>query len=275
MKYLDFHQHYGLLEYRATKVLYAGDHDQAFERLILENCKKLDMIVAINGSGLHSGRYLINKNDEVEIFFKKNPEYIIGVGYVDLDYDTPAYIDNLYKRGFKAIKAIFPSERYDSKKYFGIYKRCEFYSLPILFHSGIVATEFYNGKEGVCSYNMHPLFLEGVSLNFPRLQIVGAHLGTGNYATACALADTSRYSTNNIRFDISAADHYREKIKEGNFIKKDIPVGNVIWGLDEPPTRYEEIINDWHKYFDKIGLTSEEKEMIFYKNACGILNIKY
>ena len=87
------------------------------------------------------------------------------------------------------------------------------------------------------------------------------------------IATASSFASNNIRFDISAADHYREE-KMGKHIKYDIPIENLIWGLDEPPTRYEEIIDEWDNYFDKIGLTVEEKEKIFYKNACGILKIK-
>ena len=35
------------------------------------------------------------------------------------------------------------------------------------------------------------------------------------------------------------------------------------------------VINDWNNYFDEIGLIKEEKEMIFYKNACDILKIDY
>lgn len=273
MKYLDFHQHYGFMEYRNTKI--SGDNpDKLFEEIVIENCRKFDMVVAVNGCGIHPEKGLINKNDEVEDFFRAYPKEIIGVGYVDLDYDNPSVIDNLFKRGFKAVKTIWPSERYDSEHYFEIYKRCEFFQMPILFHTGICAIETFNGKKGACSYNMHPLFLEAVGLNFPTLQIVGAHLGTGSTPTACALADASHYASNNLHFDISAADHYREKIKSGGYIKRDIPVGNVLWGLDEPPVRYEEQILDWEQYFDSIGLTQDEKEQIFFRNACRILRIE-
>lgn len=278
MKYLDFHQHYGWLTYRGTKIDGGSDPDKTFEKIVIENCKKLDMVVAINGCGIvtkDNGRLgLINKNDEVEVFFKKYPDNIIGVGYIDLDYNQPDYIDNLYKRGFKAIKTTCPAERYDSQKYFEIYSRCQYWSMPILFHTGIIAAELFSGKKGACSFNMHPIFLEVIGADFPDLQIVGAHLGTGNYPAACTIADESYHANKNLKFDISAEDHYRHLIQEGKYIKKEIPVEMVIWGLDEPPTRYEELINEWNEYFDDINLTQEEKDMIFYKNSSKILNIK-
>ena len=102
-------------------------------------------------------------------FFKKYSDNIIGVGYVDLDYDKPDYIDNLYKRGFKAIKTICPKDRYDSEKYFEIYSRCQYWSMPILFHTGIIAAELFSSKRGACSFNMHPIFLEAIEAYFPNL----------------------------------------------------------------------------------------------------------
>ena len=72
MKYLDFHQHYGFLAYRGTEIDGGSDPDKLFEKLVIENCKNLDMVVAVNGCGIvkkHNGRLgIINKNDEVEVF---------------------------------------------------------------------------------------------------------------------------------------------------------------------------------------------------------------
>jgi predicted TIM-barrel fold metal-dependent hydrolase len=274
MKYFDFHQHYGLLSYRGTNIdSLKKKPDDLFEELVIEKCRKLDMVVAINGAGLLPGFHLVNRNDEVERFFTKYPAEIIGIGFVDLDYDTPAVVDDLYKRGFKGIKTIWPSKRYDSPEYFPLYERCQYYGLPILFHTGICAQEGFNGKEGACSYNMEPIFLEGIALRFHGLQLVGAHLGTGSYQTACFIAQSSTYAHNNIRFDISAADLGRRMIQQGNYIKNLIPVESVLWGCDEPPTRYEELIHEWNEYFEVIGLTDREKECIFYRNACSLLGI--
>jgi len=93
MKYLDFHQHYGFLEYRGTKINIDGDPGDVFEKIVIEKCKKLDMVVAVNGCGVYpisKGKLGIkDENNRVEKFFKKYPDYIIGMAYIDLDSIDP------------------------------------------------------------------------------------------------------------------------------------------------------------------------------------------
>jgi len=277
MRYLDFHQHYALLAYRHTKVDDGGDPDETFEKIIIEQCKKLDMVVALNGAAVYphdkKGMIMLDRNDKLERFFKKYPDYIIGIAYADLDYITPGHIDRFFKRGFKGIKTIWPAERYDSPKYYDIYARCAYFGMPILFHTGICYQLGVKDKAGICSYNMSPYFLEMVGVRFPDLQIVGAHLGTGEYDAACAIALCNNEANRNLHFDISSADGIREKIIAGKYIKDYIPVDRTVWGLDEPPTKYENIIKQWEDHFDDIGLDGAEKEKIFYRNACRILGI--
>ena len=278
MKYLDFHQHYGFLAYRSTTIEHSGNPDDVFEKIIIDNCKKLDMVVAVNGCGVYPhkkhGMVMLDKNNEVEKFFKKFPDHVIGIAYVDLDYIQPDYINKLKKRGFKGLKTIWPAERYDSKKYFEIYKRCQYLGMPILFHTGVCYILGFNGKEGAASYNMHPAFLEMVAARCPELQIVGAHLGSGWFDIACFLALCSSEANNNLKFDISLADGIRELIMSRKYIKECVPAKSLVWGLDEPPTKYEKILDQWNNHFNEIGLTREEKDRIFFKNSCEILCVE-
>jgi predicted TIM-barrel fold metal-dependent hydrolase len=276
MKYLDFHQHYAFLQYGNTKIECEGSPDKKFEEIIIENCKNLDMVVVVNGLGCYPGKrnewFFIDRNDDVEKFFRKYPDYIIGFAYIDLDYSNPENIDGFYKRGFKGIKTTWPSERYDSKKYFEIYKRCEYFGMPILFHTGVCYEQGFKEKEGACSFNMSPYFLEMIGVKIPGLKIVGAHLGSGEYDVACVIGWANNEANKNIKFDISSDDTGMNCIIERKYLKY-IPVDGLIWGLDEPPCRYEEIINRWDKHFDDIGFSSEDKEKIFYKNSCKVLEI--
>ena len=274
MKYFDVHQHYNFLEYRKTKIKgFTGMSSAYFEKELVNICKKIDMKVAVNGYGrCDSSLAFMDMNDEVEKFFKQNRNYIVGIGYVDLDYDVPTKIDKLFKKGFKGIKIIWPKKRYDDKSYHEFYRRCEFYSMPMLFHTGISGVETYL-KEDTCSYNMQPIFLEGIGLRFPSLKIIGAHLGYAMYNVASAIAKASTYGNSNIFFDISGSDISLREIPNGGYIKRDIPVSQTLWGSDEPLTRYEEIISIWKEYFAKIDLSKEEQEKIFYKNACDIFGI--
>lgn len=276
MKFFDIHHHYNLFQYgdRRIEIPKNKTSSEYFESELIKYCKKLDMKVIVNGLGFcNFTETLMDMNDEVEKFFKNNEEYIIGSGFIDLDYDTPNKIDHLFKRGFKGIKIHINKKRYDDRSYFEFYRRCEYYNLPILFHTGISGLKG-NLKSSANSFNAKPIFLEDIAVNFPKLIIIGAHLGYGFYDEACCLVSSFRYSSNNIFFDISGDDDVYRRLTEDSLINKDIPIENLLWGLDIQFFRYEEIIALWKKYFNKLNLTQEEQNKIFYKNSCKIFNIK-
>ncbi|KPJ66645.1 hypothetical protein AMJ44_08120 [candidate division WOR-1 bacterium DG_54_3] len=276
MKMFDVHLHYGMIAYKGTIIgdSSKGDDGEIFEDYLIKKCKKLDMVVAVNGLGIDGrNKVFYDANDRVEEFFKENPDYIIGMAYVDLDDDRPYVIDKYYKRGFRGFKFMRPKKRYDDPGYMEFYKRCEYYNMVALFHTGIVgAKEFWCPKPGAYSDNMNPITLEAIGFECPKLNIIGAHLGTAYYMVACWVALCSTYLTSNIYFDISGGD-FLGPIYEGRYIGKNIPVSQVLFGLDEPPNRYEEMIERLNAHFDDLGLTQEDKDNIFYKNACRVFNI--
>ena len=224
MNFFDVHQHYNVVEYRGRKaeMLSGQKQSEYFEKELVKVCKKIDMKVAVNGLGVCDNEMIpMDMNDEVERYFKNNEEYIIGIAYVDLDWDTPKIIDSFYKRGFKGVKVIWTKKPYDSKEYYEFYKRCEYFRLPILFHTGIEGIPLGNWKDGAISFNMNPAFLEAIAFDFPELNIIGAHLGYGYYAVACALAKSIKIGytgavdekndtekKGNLFFDISGSDKY-------------------------------------------------------------------
>ena len=204
MKFFDIHHHYNVFQYgeRRIEIPKNQSSSEYFESELIRYCKKLDMKVVVNGLGFcNFSETLMDMNDEVERFFKNNENYIIGLGFVDLDYDMPNKIDNLFKRGFKGIKLHISKKRYDDRNYFEFYKRCEYYNLPTLFHTGISGLKG-NLKSGANSYHAKPIFLEDIAVNFPKLIIIGAHLGYGFFDEVGPLVASFWYSSNNIFFDI-------------------------------------------------------------------------
>lgn len=275
MKIFDVHEHYGFFSYKGKGMDDSSQDEKSFEDCLIAKCKQLDMVVALNGLGLDGQkRIMYDANDKVEAFFNKYPQYIIGMAYLDLDDMRFSDVDRFYRKGFKGVKFIRPKKRYDDNSYMEYYKRCEYYGLVALFHTGIVgATEFWCPKPGAYSDNMNPITLEAIGFECPRLQVIGAHLGTAYYMVACFIALASTYRTSNVHFDISGGD-FLGPIYEGKYIKKNIPVSQVLFGLDEPPSRYEEMIDKLRRHFGDINLTKEESDMIFCKNACRVFGIK-
>ena len=120
------------------------------------------MIAAVNGFGIDGKNMCTyNANDRVEKFFKKYPEHIIVIAYINLDEDKPRAIIDYFKRGFKGCKFTLPKKKYDDPSYMKFYKMCEYYNMVALFHTGIVGSlEFLCPKPGVCSDNINPVTIE-------------------------------------------------------------------------------------------------------------------
>lgn len=280
MRYFDVHAHCGVFDWSAKTTLPAGmTLEQYYEERLLESCRKLDLVVAVNGIGFCGRGYsrgktmCVDVNDEVERLFTRHPRHIVGMGYVDLDYHTPLMIDQFYKRGFKGVKFILPKHRWDHEGYFEFYRRCEYFEMPALFHTGINGMKSIF-KEGPTSYNTQPIFLEDVGVRFPRLPIIGAHLGFGYYEEACCLVESFREVSGNVYFDISGAPNTFRKISEGRWIKKEISPQSLVWGLDSQGFDYERFIGLWTHHFQEIGLTQAEQDGIFFKNACALFKME-
>ena len=291
MKYFDVHTHYGLLR-RDWNILDDWDHerikvekdsvksaDRAFEEFLIEKCKKLDMVVAVNGLAMNEVTSdIYEANDKVEKFFKKYPQHIIGMAYIDLDRHKPNDVDNFYERGFKGAKFHIPLKKYTDPSYMEFYERLEHYNMIALFHTGVVGGgDSWTRRPGHSSDNMNPILLEAIGWRFPKLKIIGGHLGTPYCLVACFIAKASSYrANNNISFDISGGREWEwgRPVLEGRYIGRYIPVSNVLFGLDISPDRYEEMIEVYEKVFDDLGLSQDDKDKIFYKNACKIFGIE-
>jgi len=113
---------------------------------------------------------------------------------------------------------------------------------------------------------MQPLTLDTISMQYPELKIIGAHMGYGLYDTACAVARWRR----NVWFDISGGDVVRRHILKGAYIKREINVGKLTFGTDSSLKEMEREVHGWLTAFKDIGLSPEETDAILYENASHI-----
>ena len=156
-----------------------------------ETLKKNNMRAGISSCGPVFGQ---PGNDAVGEALRKYPDVIVGFGYIALGRgDTPGTVENLYKKGFKALKVIIPKKDYDDKEFYPIYKKAEELKMPILFHTGVMArtdgnTEKYKHIPAVAnlshktmdisSKRMEPICLDAIARAFPDLKIIMAHFGS-------------------------------------------------------------------------------------------------
>lgn len=144
-----------------------------------------------------------------------------------------------------------------------IYKLCEKYGVPVIFHSG--DTLVYAGYAKV-KYS-HPLPIDDVATNFPNLKIIIAHLGNPWLIDCAELL----YKNQNVYADISGLV-VGEKLTTsyGQLMKKRIQElmiysspRKLLYGTDWPLTDMKSYI----KFTKSLGLAKKDLDYIFYKNA--------
>lgn len=141
--------------------------------------------------------------DQVRAFMQQHPGQLIGMGEIHLDApDVLSTIDRFHQAGFQALGEVTkPQYAYDDRRYWPIYERAESYRMIILFHTGIVNRTNPAVPEDASSDRMRPATLDLIARRFPRLNILGAHLGNPDYAWAGEIA---RWNPN-VHFDVSGS----------------------------------------------------------------------
>jgi len=144
-------------------------------------------------------------------------DIIVGMGAVNLfeQPDGPEKVDWLTEKGFAGIKCIGAFYPYNHEIYFPIYERAEELGMPILFHTGWLASSL-DGSErtiGINAENYRPYLLDKIARSFPDLRIIGAHLGKPHAEEALQMLDAYPH----IYFDFSGGSgnkkHWRWILK--------------------------------------------------------------
>ncbi|MDR2578751.1 MAG: amidohydrolase family protein [Chitinispirillales bacterium] len=181
-----------------------------------------------------------------------------GSLHPELD-DFEAEINFMVDNGIRGIK-MHPEYQYfyiDDPKYFPMYEKLASSGLIVVLHSGKDPGPFTND-------HALPPAIRKVHENFPRLKMVAAHMG--GWMVWDDVMDV--LAGINIFLDTSAI--YRLLPPE-KFVKLCRKHGcdKILFGSDSPWYDQKESV-EWIR---RSGLTDKEIEVIFYKNACGLLGL--
>ncbi|MDO8540004.1 MAG: amidohydrolase family protein [Opitutaceae bacterium] len=111
---------------------------------------------------------------------KKFPDVVIPYGRINPDAGgAAAEVEHFAKNGARGIKLHSPKFDWDDERYFPIYERIEKHAMMALFHTGITTAGMAR---------MRPSFIHTISVKFPELHILGAHLGNPWYTEAAEVA---------------------------------------------------------------------------------------
>src|SRR5947209_11130507 len=141
--------------------------------------------------------------DQVTGFMKQHPGLLVGLGEIQLDApDVLATIDRFAAAGFRGLGELTgPKYPYDDRRYWPIYERAETHRMIMLFHTGIVNRTHPEVPSDVSSDRMRVATLDLIARRFPKLTIIGAHLGNPDYSWA---AEIGRWNPN-LYFDVSGS----------------------------------------------------------------------
>jgi predicted TIM-barrel fold metal-dependent hydrolase len=223
----------------------------------------------------------------MQAYIARFPERLVGFGDIQLD-DPRALelVDQFHAAGFRGLGEFSgPLKNYDDKSYWPIYERAEKYGMILLFHTGIVNRPDPSIPADISVDRMRPTTLDNIARRFPKLTIIGAHLGNPDYAWA---AEIARWNPN-LYFDLSGSSLIKKQ-NDYTFFKSifwwsgvvspHTPAGGpdafekLVFGSDVFNVELEEFdreLERYHKMLDACGVPVAAQANIFAGTLWRIL----
>ena len=148
-------------------------------------------------------------------FIHEHPDRFIGFGDIKLDDpDVLNKIDRFHQGGFRGLGEISSAlKNYDDPAYWPIYDLAAKYHMILLFHTGIVLRDKPEVPANISFDRMRATRLDLIARHWPKLIIIGAHLGNPDYAEAGEIA---RWNPN-LYFDLSGSSLIKKRNDYGFF----------------------------------------------------------
>jgi predicted TIM-barrel fold metal-dependent hydrolase len=230
-------------------------------------------------------------------------DLFVPVAVVDPGQHAAGDVQRLHGMGYRGLKIIGTERDYDDVAYFPVYAKAEELGMPILFHMGVIGGgldyarthprrdsdaadmyrmimdrlnnppppnapgAFFGRPRNVSAIRMRPFHLDTLASNFPKLRLIGAHLGgTGNYDEAASVARWRHF----VFFDLSGGEVIERHAMERGYLGREIGVEKLVWGSDCRP---DEILTHVHRFealFKLVNLTEDQVDRIMYRNAAEV-----
>jgi uncharacterized protein len=220
-------------------------------------------------------------------FIKKHSNRLAGLGEIELDAPGAlTEIDRFHSAGFRGLGEITkPHYPYDDRRYWPLYERAEKYGMIILFHTGIVNRNNPEMPTDVSSDRMRVSTLDLIARRFPKLIILGAHMGNPDYAWA---AEVGRWNPN-VFFDVSGSTLIKKQedypffkslfwwtnVASAHTPKTSAPAfEKLVFGsdiFDGDIAELDRSLERYHRMLDTCGVPAEVQSNIFSGTLWSIL----
>lgn len=245
---------------------------------------KEDLIASMDEAGIDYSLVIANKTgrergmttDELVEISEQEPR-LKAVGNLEVSSYSEHQLEHLFdllsQKKIVGIKLYPGYEDYypTDERLFPLYKFCQENNKPVIFHTGSLLI----GLPGILK-QVHPLNIDEVANKFPNLKIVMAHFGNPWVMDAAAVM----YKNQNVYTDLSGFFTEYHNLSE-NEIKSFLSnlgqfkdyVGDFkkcLFGTDYPLYSQKEYL----EAIEKLSLGEEEAEVVYWKNAKEIFNLK-
>ena len=231
-----------------------------------------------SGRAVEPGYYT---NDDFAPLLKEYGDIMVGMGALRLfeRYDGPDTVDRLKERGFAGLKCISASRPYNHEAYFPLYERAEALGMPILFHTGWLASPLdgSDGRMGVKADHYRPYRLDAIARTFPRLKVIGAHLGKPHAEEALQMIDAYP----NVYYDVSGGSGKRSTGADPEGPRA-LPGADLTDPEENPAlatsancalrrtTRAAGVDRGPEHILDGLAIPDDLRERFYWKNACEV-----
>ncbi len=209
-------------------------------------------------------------------------------GICDLNIDAPRVLDQVdrcQRAGFIGLGEITTTLRnYDDRAYWPVYERAQRYHMILLFHTGIVQRLTPEIPQDASFDRMRSTRLDLIARRFPKLIVIGAHLGNPDYAES---AEIARWNPN-LYFDLSGSSLIKTKGDYTIFrsifwwsgvVSPHTPgaasafsklvFGSDVFGGDSE--EFDRELDRYHKMLDACGQPADVQQLVFSGNVWRIL----
>ena len=247
------------------------------------------------GCMLTGGRFGPSHERGMEIL-QKYLDLFIPVAVIDPEEVDGNRVRELHSMGYRGLKLIGVARDYDEPDYLPSYAAAEELGMPILFHMGVIgggldysithpsrdpeAAAAYRramamlertGPRNVSAARMSPLHLDTIANRFPRLKVIGAHLGNqGNYEYSASVARWRH----NVWFDMSGGETIERHAIERKLIGSEFGIEKLVFGSDCGMDEIKEHIDRFHIMYDQLGLDDAQRERLWWRNGAEIYGLE-
>lgn len=217
---------------------------------------------------------------------KQHPTKIIPFGALHLDSpDVTKQMAELHDLGYRGLGEISGMQKNCSDPaYFPVFELASTYKWILMFHTGIVGRDKFDVPSNVASGRMRPIYLEEIARQFPKLTILGAHLGNPEYDWA---AEVTRWNPN-VYFDLSGTTLPKMAGRLNDFKKifwwSDVeweaqpaddpsPYSKIVFGTDTGTPNMENVLNHYLAMFDACDVPEKTRKMILGGTVAKMLGL--